>query len=276
MKRLGAFFDRIAEHFREIRINIQDVFGFLIGKTGIGFQPGPKAERKAILTRVFAFVGIIVFITILLIIGIPWIKYYNTLIGSENIGEKEWLAYIGSFWGALTASVLTLVGTIVSTWLIIRRSYKVDYHRERLEYMPVLQLHIDDKATREINTAENKEEAMESYPYMDDVDCEEDDLVVIKIQNIGKGIAFEPSTENSCETMGDIVFPPLCPGQTVDFLTFTGDVPNRIFVFHFFDMFENYYSQEVGFEFPGSEGKVYPVVKPPELIIKTKKIRYVQ
>jgi len=276
-------FTAIKDRASDIISNIGDVLGFLIGKTGIGFEPGTKKERSIILKRIALTIVITAVLIVMIILGAPWVKYYNEkIVASSNLNDKDWLGFIGSFWGALIASIITLAGSIFTTWLIIQRSYKVDYHRERLENMPVLQMTLNITLTKEINKAKNEEEMeeiAEKYIYRDSYkyDPPNETVLIVEIENIGKGIAFKVETPNSNEVDNDITFPAICPNQKVEFLTSVGDVAEESFVFKYFDMFENYYEQHIGLVFKGDQNEeAYPIVNPPELITKTKKIRYVQ
>lgn len=276
-------FTAVKDRIADIIHNIGDVLGFLVGKTGIGFEPGTKTERSIILKRIALTIVITAAVIMLIIFGVPWIKYYNAkMVNSSTLQDNDWLSFIGSFWGALVASIITLVGSIFTTWLIIQRSYKVDYHRERLENMPVLQMTLNITLTKEINKAKNEEEMEEladKYIYRDSIkyDPLNDTILVIEVENIGKGIAFKAKTPNSNEVDNDITFPAICPNQKVEFLTSVGDVAEESFVFYFFDMFENYYEQHIGLVFKGDQLEgAYSIVNPPELITKTKRIRYVQ
>ncbi len=278
---LVKVFSSVKDRIVDIAHNIGDVLRFLFGKTGIGFEPGTKLERKLILKRIVVFFAAITAIVLLGVLVIPRIIQYDALSRSPTLDEGERLSFLGSFWGALLASIITLVGSIFTTWLIIQRSYKVDYHRERLENMPVLQMTLNIASTRIINEAKNEDEMDEiadQYPYRDTYkyDPLNFTILIVEIENIGKGIAFKASTPNSCEVYDDITFPAICPNQKVELLISVGDVAEETFVFHFFDMFENYYEQHIGLVFADDELKTYPVVNPPRLVTKTKKIRYVQ
>jgi ABC-type Fe3+ transport system permease subunit len=51
-----------------------------------------------------------------------------------------------SFWGSIIGAMIAGLVTICTTYLIIRRSYKIDYHRERMDVLPFFEIKMIKKS----------------------------------------------------------------------------------------------------------------------------------
>jgi heme/copper-type cytochrome/quinol oxidase subunit 4 len=120
--------------------NIKEVWYVISGRLIISIEPEKHAKAEKRRNRIIGSLVALVLLSILLIIGIPWIKYYNTII-KQQISNTDALQFISTFWGAIIGALLAASLTIISTWMIINRSYRVDFHRDRIDHLPVLCLH---------------------------------------------------------------------------------------------------------------------------------------
>jgi hypothetical protein len=179
-------------------------------------------------------------LTILFIIGIPWIKYYNEIVKLQ-ISKSDGLQFISTFWGAIIGALLAASLTIISTWMIINRSYRVDFHRDRIEHLPILCLH-------EIRGAIFNEDGIRlpdgtpvwsEQEYQKSHDYDETQLTkILEISNIGAGIALNLSTNSQYEGP-QVHFAGITPKNVV-YLVYSActEVPSDTITLLFEDIFD--------------------------------------
>lgn len=119
--------------------NISTFLRYITGSEALTFRPGTRLERQKKKTLFWVIISIVVITVIVLYFYITWNRFYHEILG-KNIAQENWLGFIASFWGAISGALISGIATVITTWLIIRRSYKIDYHRERIESLPILQL----------------------------------------------------------------------------------------------------------------------------------------
>jgi hypothetical protein len=262
--------------------NIKDLFKYLTGSPDVDFDPGSQAERKNVLARIITIIFIIVLITIILILLIPWIRYYNSIVDSKDIKADSWLGFIGAFGGAIIGAIIACIGTIVTTWQIIRNSHKDDFHRERMTVLPILEvIERTDLYKKYANCSKEKERIgflQNNGIWYNPYALDEKNYSIFEIRNIGQGIAITVSTvsmkkENGEPTPEFVHLSKDCSGL---FLEEYNDKYDTLFRFGFYDIYDNYYEQDMTFRYEKQRGLYLVKTKMPVLIRKTPRIRYVQ
>lgn len=244
----------------------------------IHYERPTKAEREE--RNKHLRIGVVtIFIVAGLLVLISWFaKYYFTVMGN-NLSFDDWNSSAGSFWGAVLGAAIAGVVTVCTTILVIQRSYKIDYHRERLDALPVL----DMKVFLEHYTMTQKgEKALQQRAHgrardlmicFGAVSIGEDTRVYI-IENIGSGIAYNIQTsgffsEEFEEAQSGGILP-----QKDALLLVAGNKSEGEVSITFFDLYENKYRQK--YLLCQSDGRTQITTYPPELIRKTRRIRYTQ
>ena len=267
--------------YRTMRIghNILTLLGFIIGKPGIAFSPESKAVAKRRRNRILIFLITSLSLIFLAIWGIPWIRYYNTLIQGK-IASTDGLLFIASFWGAILGAIVTGFATVITTWLIVNRSSRLDYHRERIEHLPVLSIHeirgasfIDDSIS-----LPNGITLSQSQSYQEvQVYCDTELNRVFELSNIGSGMALAIETRDLTDEHNDAYFPGI---TTRDVVYLVYGVPLELNAGHirfiFIDIFDNEYQQSFYYEINAKRDIRFNGGSIPELIKPTLRFRYVQ
>jgi len=259
--------------------NILTLLGFIIGEPRIGFTPESQAIAKRRRNRIIIFLIVILLMALLVIISIPWIRYYNLLIQSE-IALSDGFLFIASFWGAILGAIVTGFATVITTWLIINRSNRLDYHRERIEHLPVLSI-------REIRGVSFVEDSIllpngitlsQSQSYQEvNVYCDNDLNKFFELSNIGSGMAIAIETRDLTDEHNEAYFPGI---TTKDIVYLVYGVPleakNGKITFAFKDIFDNQYQQNFHYEINANRDIRFSGGSVPELIKPTMRFRYVQ
>jgi len=262
-----------------ILYNLREVWHVIIGTLIIAVEPEEHAKAEKRRNHIIIGFIIIVLITVLLIIGIPWIKYYNKIV-EQQINQSDGLQFISSFWGAIIGALLAASLTIVSTWMIINRSYRVDFHRDRIDHLPILCLHevrgavfCEDEIRLPNGTSVRSEQEYQKFHEYDEMQLTK----IIEVSNIGAGIALNIST-----TTGDYEGPPVhfagITQKNVVFLVYSAstEVPSDTITLFFEDIFENKYFQEFNYYMNDSYDMYFIGGSVPKLKERTKRIRYLQ
>lgn len=244
----------------------------------IHYRKPTKIEREERNKRLRIGAAIL-FVTVILLILISWFAKYYFTVRVNNISFDDWNSSAGSFWGAVLGAAIAGIATVFTTALVIQRSYKIDYHRERLEVLPVLDMRI----------------LMEHYTIGED--CEEDllqkakgqaretiispgiyslgdDARIYIIKNVGAGIAYNIKTvdffsEEFEEAWGSGI---LAQGDAL--VIATSQKSQGTVSITFCDLYENEYRQIYSLSQHNKQTKVTSY--PPDLIRKTQRIRYTQ
>jgi len=230
-------------------------------------------------------IAAILAIACVLIFALYSFSKYFSIIQTKGITFDEWNSSAGSFWGAILGSVVAGIATISTTIMIIQRSYRMDYHRERLEAMPVLELKIISDSI--VVTHDIKEMAQKvELPIPLDILYEDSQLnektMVFRLKNIGHGLAYGLELEGLWDERDNKVYGGLISvGEEIwvvedKLCTFLDNSQERIqFEICYFDLYENKYEQ--AFIVTIEQGTVKNIrTLPPELIRKTQRIRYTQ
>lgn len=155
----------------------------------------------------------------------------------------------------------------------------MDYHRERIESLPILQLSIRKDLEDEIRKSKNFKKVIKDYRIWN---REWDELpemfVVFEVKNIGKGLAIQPKVSNEADeaVYGAPSFSSITSQESAYFVEELDFIYNNELVFSFFDIFENYYEQKFTLEVDDEEQVWNVCMLTPELVMKTQRIRYEQ
>lgn len=244
----------------------------------IHYKQPTKVEREERNKHIKIGIGIL-FAVAFLIILIIWFAKYCFTVRANDISFDEWNSSAGSFWGAVLGAAIAGIATVSTTILVIQRSYKIDYHRERLEVLPVLDMKVFlEHYTIGENCEEDllqkaKGQAREAIVSFGVCSLGEDARIYI-IKNVGAGIAYNIQTVNFFseeyeEAYGGGILP---QGDTL--LLATSQKSEGSVSLTFFDLYENQYCQVYLLSQHNGQTKVTSY--PPELIRKTKRIRYTQ
>lgn len=195
-------------------------------------------------------------------------------VGNLNPGESVTADQANvSFWSSLLGACIPGICTILTTYLLIHHEYRVDYHKERMSSLPMFSLiHVANKGryineTGEWDENRNPLELFDNTAEDDIISGEEVDLYILR--NQGSGNAFNVSHDR-----GDVEF---------NF----GDIPSKeekvvalrkyaslYYVISFMDIYGNKYTQR--FDVDAESGRYNITSFPPELVFRTKLIRYQQ
>lgn len=258
--------------------NIATYFKYISGSETLTFQPGTQLERQKRHTFLIVILVICAITLIALSYYIPWNKYYKE-IASHNIQKENWLGFIASFWGAIIGAVLSGLATVVTTWLIIRRSYRIDYHRERIEFLPILQLSARNDIELELRDSKHLQDIIKHYRIWNrGWDELPETFKVFEIKNVGKGIAIKPKIASEVEeaVFGVPSFAAIVSQESVLFIEDFDYVYNGAITFSFFDIFDNFYNQNFLLDVDEEESIWNIQMSMPQLVLKTQRIRYEQ
>jgi len=275
---IGVISKMLKERIKTAFRNIRDFINYLTGYETASFTPGTQEERIQKRERFIIFIVVIGLVTLILCFFIPWERFYRYLLW-QPISNESWLGFIASFWGAIAGAIIAGIATVFTTWLIIRRSYRVDYHRERMENLPILQLSLREDVLKRLRGSKNPEKIImaEDIWYREFEGLQKESLVY-EMKNIGRGIAINIHMPESSKTIvyGTVNYTTLCSGEKRLFIEDHTGYSERVIEFLFFDIFDNLYSQKFVYHH-NYENETYSIdMKIPELLIKTKRIRYVQ
>lgn len=264
--------------FRQACMNIGTCIKYITGSETLTFQPGTQLERQKRRATFLVALTICAIILVVLSYYIPWNKYYKE-IAYRTIEKENWLGFIASFWGAIIGAVISGLATIVTTWLIIRRSYRIDYHRERIEFLPILQISTRNDIELELKESKRIQDIIRHYRIWNRA-WEElpETFKVFEIRNVGKGIAIKPKIANEAEeaVFGVPSYASIVSQQSVLFIEDIDYVYNSEMVFSFFDIFDNFYMQKFSLEIDEEETIWNIQMSMPQLVLKTQRIRYEQ
>lgn len=183
---------------------------------------------------------------------------------------------IYSFWGSIAGSMIAGLVTIFTTYLIIQRSYKIDFHQERIAVLPFFEIDVvaNHFSTDLDSIPEEIRKIMESHICYST--CIMEDAMLVEIKNVGAGPAFQVKVEGLTVDYEE----PLFQSITVDNKKYMICYSRNDFniVLKFSDMYSNYYYQKFYSEMNQEWNDSYIEVNanPPEIVLRTKRTRYVQ
>ena len=224
-----------------------------------------NGEREQIVNHILGKILFLVIISAVIIL----ILYINALFnGKEKVDEIEI-----SFWNSLLGACIPGVITIMTTYFLIKHEYKVDYHKERMSALPVFSfIHVHDKnkyinEQGKWNDSNYSREMLENTAQNDKISDEEVDLYILR--NKGSGMAFNVSHDRKDEvfSFGDI-------SQNEEKIIAMKKYTTLYYIISYMDIYGNKYTQR--FELNNDTGRYNITTFPPELVLRTKLMRYQQ
>jgi hypothetical protein len=215
----------------------------------------------------------IVFCIIIAFVIILCILIINFSAKAEQGNSSE----LSTLFSAIIAGIIS----VLTTYAIMHQTYKIDYHQERLAAMPVFKAEIIP--TEDLKVAENDD----YKAYIDgicnalNIDRVEDQSqgeaggYILKIENYGKGVAFHVNIGGIWAPYDDVRMASFNIGQVKYILIQRAE--NIFLKCNYYDLYGNYYIQNL----EGAKdycGILYKEMEadPPELELRTKRIRYCQ
>lgn len=180
-----------------------------------------------------------------------------------------------SFWGAIAGAMIAGLVTIFTTYLIIRRSYKIDYHQERMAALPFFELNIVAAHFSTLNSAdipENVQKIMKNSTYFST--CLLADAMLIEIKNVGNGPAFQVVLEGLTPFYEEPSFQSIVIGKHKYAIVYNRQQIKCKLIFY--DIYGNYYYQTFSSEYNDNKEHIDINTNPPELILRTSRVRYIQ
>ena len=214
----------------------------------------------------------IIFILVVLMILVSGtvIFLFNTQLRTGRGYAEE---YVFDFWSSIIGSFIGGIVTVITTWFIIKRSYKVDYHAERISNIPLFKVRI-------VYCYSMKDKPKDVLDFCRSHPCDyiggetTDESMLIEIHNQGRGPAFNMEIsggwmeydDGTCDSimMGDSSYV-VIPSYAKDSIHLT-----------YYDMFGNYYSQDFVGKTSYETNVKYFAAEPPRLVLRTNRIRYRQ
>lgn len=227
-------------------------------------------KREDRLDKVLCFflvLGMLVFI-----VTIVGVFSYQITVKNQNNSDSLY-----NFWGAIAGSMIAGLITIFTTYLIIQRSYKIDYHQERIAVLPFFEVsiisnHFSTQIDEDI-PADVKDIIENHICYST---CLMEDAMLIEFKNVGSGPAFQVKVEGLTDFYEEPVFQSIVVDNRKYMICYSrNDVK---FKTKFYDIYGNYYYQCFTAEsnFSGDEGYFELNTNPPEIVLRTKRTRYIQ
>lgn len=252
--------------------NIRDFISYTTGYCKIELEKPSPAQLQDRRRKTSIIIAIALFTTIFFIYGSRWRLYYSTLLNT-NMEPSHWLSFISGYWGAIIGAMFSGLVTIITTTMIIRRSYRIDYHRERLDHMPFLSISFNKQY--HVSFSNNNE------CYIID-NFFDNQASVLNITNVGRGIAVNIKTAGFTDDHLEAEMPTLMVNEVKYLVGYISDDKkysdeesfNYNFMIKYYDIFENEYEQFFRVETIGK--KMVFINSVPKLVRKTIRYRYVQ
>lgn len=252
---ITSFGDRVADRGRRMT--------YMMAPNRVWKEPA-YSERKYKREKCFSVICLTVMIGFsLAVIGL-FIKQFQTLQQQGAPGADFGTLY--GFYGSIVGSVIAGLVTIFTTYLIIKRSYKVDNHQERMGALPHFRL---DTVPVEEDRIEMMEKLEQTAPcYIRDCGPES---IVLAVENVGKDEAFDVTVMGYGLDDGCMITS-MHVGEK-KYLMFEYRPYSKIKI-QYGDIYGNRYYQE--FDPEGNEGKIWFNARIPELVLRTDRVRYQQ
>lgn len=176
-------------------------------------------------------------------------------------------------------TILSCVTSVATTIVLMRQNYKIDYHKERIEVLPVFSASVLPARRFFDNSDRNyisilKEKINENISVLSLLDGK-DPNVVIRLKNEGKGSAYNICFDSNWTEYEEVQFQNCSVNQEKYIIL--NETQNCSFTCKYSDLYGNYYSQEFWVSYDTSTDDYYDLEsEPPKLVFRTKRIRYVQ
>ena len=234
---------------------------------GNAFYVDPaNGERHGFIIRI---IYPLIFLAIITCVSFIFLRSSIQLSNMAKEGKVSFVD-LSAFYGVIIGSVVTGLVTAFTTFLMIQREYKVDYHHERVEALPVFTI---------LKVRNSKQYFDEHGKYLGNderlyVKCSfgaiEENPLVIRMKNSGKGIALEVTIDNADEDfLGDFDV------REEKLVYFPYNFEERFFMnIKFRDIYDNIYMQRFELYNMGEETLVRNYS--PMLVMRTSRVRYQQ
>jgi len=234
-------------------------------------------KKNIVLLIVFICVGAILFFLVT-----RWLPDYYLLKADNTFSAEQEYQFISNFWGVIIGAFIAGIATVVTAFVIIQNNKKIDYHRERMECLPVLSLEYKEKLLFQDGLIKDTNDELK-YVYNNETilgdcsDSESEQCAVFFLRNIGKGTAFSIRTElddytgfdsfscNSLRPNEDSIIVVRGEGKSNDNITLYYD-----------DIYENCYRQVLCYSGFCQREHQKTTCYPPILCKKTHRLRYTQ
>lgn len=227
-------------------------------------------RREDRLDKVLSF--FLVFGMLAFIVIIVGVFSYQIMVKNQNNSDSLY-----NFWGAIAGSMIAGLITIFTTYLIIQRSYKIDYHQERIAVLPffeanIISNHFSTQADEDIPAVVR--DIIENHIFHST--CLMEDAMLIEFKNVGSGPAFQVKVEGLTDFYEEPLFQSIVVDNRKYMICYSRN--NVKFTIKFCDIYGNYYYQCFTAEsnFRDDEGYFEFNTNPPEMVLRTKRIRYIQ
>ncbi len=222
------------------------------------------SERKYKAEKLFSAICVIGMIAFSIgVIGL-FVKEFQALQQKGSSGADFGTLY--GFYGSIVGSVIAGLVTIFTTYLIIKRSYKVDNHQERMSALPHFRLYMVPVEKDRMKMRKKLERTAQCYIR----DCGPDSIV-LAVENVGKDEAFDVVVMG--RGLDDGVFIKSMHVGEKKYLMFEY-TPGYEIKIQYEDIYGNRYYQR--FEPEVNENKIWFNARIPELILRTDRVRYQQ
>lgn len=241
----------------------------------LDYKKPTKAEREERNNKIGIGFTILFVALCVAVVICYFAKYYFTVRGS-SITFGEWNGSAGSFWGAVLGAIIAGIATVVTTVFVIQRSYKIDYHRERLEVLPVLDMKVICKenlnprnSTKGVLRDKVSNETVREVLFDGSVEQQYASYVFL-IKNVGRGIAYKVQASGFCYAdYNEEEYQGLIPqNESIILVSRNKGIAEASILFY--DLYGNKYRQTYTID----EKNI--IADPPELLRKTERIRYTQ
>ncbi len=232
-----------------ISVRIKQLFQFASGYRKVDMIPRTEREKQIIRNTICWTVPCFI------VLGLLVCYYHSILIKNLEI-------------------IITGIVTIATTYFIVHQSKKVDYHRERLENLPIIDLVIYKSSNND-----------EIDDYMDCLEEGNEHHSILEITNIGKGIAFNVEAyglDNEFEVLG---YEPekarletikVNGNKLIELNCNCDDSSSFILRLNYNDLFENQYNQDFIIKYRDKDLIQRIESNAPILVRRTRRFRYIQ
>lgn len=234
---------------------------------GNAFYVDPSnGERHGFIIRV---IYPLIFLAVIICVSFIFLRSSMQLSNMAKDGKVSFVD-LSAFYGVIIGSVVTGLVTAFTTFLMIQREYKVDYHHERVEVLPVFTI-LKVRNSKQYFDEHGNYLGNDERPY---IKCSYGALVenplVIRMKNSGKGIALEVTIDNADEDfLGDFDV------REEKLVYFPYNFEEKFFMnIKFRDIYDNIYTQRFELYNMGEETLVRNYS--PMLVMRTSRVRYQQ
>lgn len=212
---------------------------------------------------------IVGFVTIITLYSIYYVANYLIDLKSQE-DLDVWNSAYSSFLGSAFGAGISGLAAIVTSYLVINRNYKVDYHNERLSVLPVFYITCEQFDTQihgssQVNQFQSDKEKIYMGYYMTEP-------MMVKIINKGRGTAFQVILKRFADDWDSISTGMLVPNDAASIVIEKGSYSSLCL--EYYDLYHNKYTQMFQISHDRNEFQVNAYQ--PDLIERTTRARYQQ